>query len=206
MHGNSSDRRALEREALRNVINQWNANRLDLFELSEPNEVNDNLVFYYIYSHNHVKKKSENDNVRLIKAPFSLRCNGELDPISDVALRHCLCWRLQVVWQDKITINSIWIGRWFVQEVVIMTQECSISSVIQYGWMNLDNTPWVLPRAGPINRPCLPFHISLTGARSSLHYLSVNIDWFLEIILSTGVQLVCECFTTTTAWEKQSQP
>ncbi|XP_048521195.1 afadin isoform X3 [Dendroctonus ponderosae] len=34
----SSDRRALEREALRNVINQWNANRLDLFELSEPNE------------------------------------------------------------------------------------------------------------------------------------------------------------------------
>lgn len=39
MHGNSADRRALEREALRNVINQWNANRLDLFELSEPNEV-----------------------------------------------------------------------------------------------------------------------------------------------------------------------
>lgn len=38
MHGNSNDRRALEREALRNVINQWNANRLDLFELSEPNE------------------------------------------------------------------------------------------------------------------------------------------------------------------------
>lgn len=39
MHGSSADRRALEREALRNVINQWNANRLDLFELSEPNEV-----------------------------------------------------------------------------------------------------------------------------------------------------------------------
>ncbi|XP_044268481.1 afadin isoform X2 [Tribolium madens] len=38
MHGNANDRRALEREALRNVINQWNANRLDLFELSEPNE------------------------------------------------------------------------------------------------------------------------------------------------------------------------
>ncbi|XP_050309768.1 afadin isoform X3 [Anthonomus grandis grandis] len=36
--GTASDRRALEREALRNVINQWNANRLDLFELSEPNE------------------------------------------------------------------------------------------------------------------------------------------------------------------------
>lgn len=29
-----------EREALRSVIQQWNANRLDLFELSEPNEVN----------------------------------------------------------------------------------------------------------------------------------------------------------------------
>lgn len=40
MHGNVGDRRALEREALRNVIAQWNANRLDLFELSEPNEVN----------------------------------------------------------------------------------------------------------------------------------------------------------------------
>lgn len=36
-----------EREALRGVIQQWNANRLDLFELSEPNEVN-----YYI---NHVR-------------------------------------------------------------------------------------------------------------------------------------------------------
>ncbi|KAF5291704.1 hypothetical protein FQR65_LT11397 [Abscondita terminalis] len=38
MHGSVGDRRALEREALRNVIAQWNANRLDLFELSEPNE------------------------------------------------------------------------------------------------------------------------------------------------------------------------
>ena len=28
-----------EREALRGVIQQWNANRVDLFELSEPNEV-----------------------------------------------------------------------------------------------------------------------------------------------------------------------
>jgi afadin len=28
-----------ERDTLRNVIAQWNANRLDLFELSEPNEV-----------------------------------------------------------------------------------------------------------------------------------------------------------------------
>ncbi|KAK5646541.1 hypothetical protein RI129_005005 [Pyrocoelia pectoralis] len=38
MHGSVGDRRVLEREALRNVIAQWNANRLDLFELSEPNE------------------------------------------------------------------------------------------------------------------------------------------------------------------------
>uniref|UniRef100_A0A2R5LKM4 Putative actin filament-binding protein afadin n=1 Tax=Ornithodoros turicata TaxID=34597 RepID=A0A2R5LKM4_9ACAR len=30
--------KAVERINLRNVINQWNANRLDLFELSEPNE------------------------------------------------------------------------------------------------------------------------------------------------------------------------
>lgn len=43
MHGNTGDRRAFEREALRNVITSWNANRLDLFELSEPNEVN-NLI------------------------------------------------------------------------------------------------------------------------------------------------------------------
>lgn len=33
-----------EREALRAVVKQWNANRLDLFELSEPNEVS--LNFY----------------------------------------------------------------------------------------------------------------------------------------------------------------
>lgn len=32
-------KKAAEREALRAVIQQWNANRLDLFELSEPNEV-----------------------------------------------------------------------------------------------------------------------------------------------------------------------
>lgn len=31
--------RTVERINLRNIINQWNANRLDLFELSEPNEV-----------------------------------------------------------------------------------------------------------------------------------------------------------------------
>lgn len=32
-------RRAQERENLRHIIQQWNANRLDLFEISEPNEV-----------------------------------------------------------------------------------------------------------------------------------------------------------------------
>lgn len=32
-------KRTEEREALRGVIAQWNANRLDLFALSEPNEV-----------------------------------------------------------------------------------------------------------------------------------------------------------------------
>lgn len=35
----SSEKRMLEREALRTVIRQWNNNRLDLFELSEPDEV-----------------------------------------------------------------------------------------------------------------------------------------------------------------------
>lgn len=38
-----NEKRMLEREALRSVIQQWNANRLDLFELSEPNE---NLEFH----------------------------------------------------------------------------------------------------------------------------------------------------------------
>lgn len=35
----AADKRMLDREALRTMIQQWNANRLDLFELSEPNEV-----------------------------------------------------------------------------------------------------------------------------------------------------------------------
>lgn len=35
----ANDKRMAEREALRSVIQQWNANRLDLFELSEPDEV-----------------------------------------------------------------------------------------------------------------------------------------------------------------------
>lgn len=35
----ANEKRMMEREALRSVIQQWNANRLDLFELSEPDEV-----------------------------------------------------------------------------------------------------------------------------------------------------------------------
>lgn len=35
----ATEKRMLDREALRSVIQQWNANRLDLFELSEPDEV-----------------------------------------------------------------------------------------------------------------------------------------------------------------------
>lgn len=34
----TNEKRVAEREALRSVIQQWNANRLDLFELSEPDE------------------------------------------------------------------------------------------------------------------------------------------------------------------------
>lgn len=40
----ANEKRMLEREALRSVIQQWNANRLDLFELSEPNEVSFVLI------------------------------------------------------------------------------------------------------------------------------------------------------------------
>ncbi|GLG95428.1 Afadin [Gryllus bimaculatus] len=36
--GEAAARKQQERESLRGVIQQWNANRLDLFELSEPNE------------------------------------------------------------------------------------------------------------------------------------------------------------------------
>lgn len=38
------ERKAVEREKLRNIINQWNANRLDIFWLSEPNEVSNNNI------------------------------------------------------------------------------------------------------------------------------------------------------------------
>lgn len=40
----SNEKRIAEREALRSVIQQWNANRLDLFELSEPDEVRINQL------------------------------------------------------------------------------------------------------------------------------------------------------------------
>ncbi len=38
--GDDEERKWRDREALRHIIGQWNANRLDLFSLSEPNEVN----------------------------------------------------------------------------------------------------------------------------------------------------------------------
>ena len=40
-------KRVQERENLRNIIKQWNANRLDLFEISEPNEVGHLFIFLY---------------------------------------------------------------------------------------------------------------------------------------------------------------
>lgn len=43
----STEKRVAEREALRSVIQQWNANRLDLFELSEPDEAS--YDFYHIH-------------------------------------------------------------------------------------------------------------------------------------------------------------
>lgn len=42
----SNEKRVAEREALRSVIQQWNANRLDLFELSEPDEASYGLKYY----------------------------------------------------------------------------------------------------------------------------------------------------------------
>lgn len=41
----SNEKRVAEREALRSVIQQWNANRLDLFELSEPDEASAECKF-----------------------------------------------------------------------------------------------------------------------------------------------------------------
>ena len=37
-------RRLHDLETLRHIITQWNANRLDLFELSLPNEVGQDLI------------------------------------------------------------------------------------------------------------------------------------------------------------------
>lgn len=45
----ATEKRMLDREALRSVIQQWNANRLDLFELSEPDEVSTNIVLHIIF-------------------------------------------------------------------------------------------------------------------------------------------------------------
>lgn len=42
----ATEKRMLDREALRSVIQQWNANRLDLFELSEPDEVSKHTYFF----------------------------------------------------------------------------------------------------------------------------------------------------------------
>jgi len=39
LYSMSHDKKMLDREAVRSVIQQWNANRLDLFALSEPDEV-----------------------------------------------------------------------------------------------------------------------------------------------------------------------
>lgn len=39
MPGEVAAKRAAEREQWRSIIQQWNSDRLDLFELSEPNEV-----------------------------------------------------------------------------------------------------------------------------------------------------------------------
>lgn len=49
----SNEKRVAEREALRSVIQQWNANRLDLFELSEPDEASydlQNPIFYWFHT------------------------------------------------------------------------------------------------------------------------------------------------------------
>lgn len=45
-------RRNEEREALKSIIQQWNANRLDLFELSEPNEVSFFLLLFFCFFKN----------------------------------------------------------------------------------------------------------------------------------------------------------
>lgn len=44
------DRKWRDREALKHIIGQWNANRLDLFSLSEPNEVFVKCLYMFIDS------------------------------------------------------------------------------------------------------------------------------------------------------------
>lgn len=39
MKMSANEKRLMDREALHSVIRQWNANRLDLFELSPPDDV-----------------------------------------------------------------------------------------------------------------------------------------------------------------------
>ena len=55
--GDDEERKWRDREALRHIIGQWNANRLDLFSLSEPNEVNTTVklaaTHHCNYNHNH---------------------------------------------------------------------------------------------------------------------------------------------------------
>ena len=67
-----------ERETLRGVIAQWNANRLDLFELSEPNEVS--LIEHYaLQLHTGIRRAStclnselDEGNLPLGKVKFTL--------------------------------------------------------------------------------------------------------------------------------------
>lgn len=42
-------KRMQERENLSNIIAQWNANRLDLFEISEPNEVSHPCLDFLLF-------------------------------------------------------------------------------------------------------------------------------------------------------------
>lgn len=47
-------KKVAEQENLRNIIAQWNANRLDLFEISEPNEVSHAaFLLPFFLSHTH---------------------------------------------------------------------------------------------------------------------------------------------------------
>jgi hypothetical protein len=68
-----------ERETLRNVIAQWNANRLDLFELSEPNEVSldetRNKVIICAFEHRYCSP------VRALSADQELVTSSELEQI-----------------------------------------------------------------------------------------------------------------------------